>query len=922
MKRLVSVALTVVLLLTSFPVFSKTVETIKSNQTEFRAFFYDIFDDNSFLYKDNESYKDVIKYAKNNCFRAVFFKTTTSGSSIYPSRFLNNLAKDDLLDDIITYAHKNGVKVYAVIDVQNLTNGSVSSRLNGWTVNGEWNLSVPQVRDFILSYTKELAEYNLDGIVADNFWYSSKDFADEKALELYSQGTKESHRLNATETLLTSMYKAVKKISPSTYFGVGTPSVCVNKENDKNGSKTYGDESVNDNFFDIRQIVKQGCADFISPHMTNAIADDDYSYLNIVEWYSDLINKTDISLIPFVMTSFVNEKLLFDKYEIVNQIQLNRNVDSLGHILSDYHSLKTTDVMEVLAPLYQLSGVFNMSTDLTFKAPLEVTLPESYKTTVYYSSYYIAGTCNPLLKLYLNGKEVTSVGKAGVFGVLVNLNKGDNYFTFTQGEESVSINIVRKVSSTGESVITKNTAMFPTYDDFVYSGEEITLSCTAPSGAVVTAQVGRETFTLEQEKEATKGYPVKHSLKVVLNPSVSESETTNIGKITYTLYNGDNVEGFTSVGSVFYVGKNSRAAVVCIEELGLGTLYKKPDTNSDVSAYIYTGVKEYVIGSSGNFFILQSGGYIPKGSVDPVSGKIDLKNNISGGILKVYEDYEKIVLDTSKNSAFTAKLTDNSLTVTLYNTGATPSIDLSNSRVLSGMSAEKKDNCTVYTFTQKKSNALWGYHIDYLGEKTVITLKYPPKISNDPDKPLKDVTVVIDPGHGREDPGALGPAGNSGACEKDLNMAVSAQLKLQLEKLGAKVYVTRTTDIRVDYEGRLGFSDAVKPDFFISVHHNSTAITNDSSKSSGFEIYYHWSRSKTFAQNLHDKVIEITGKKSRDIHYADYRVTRMYYAPSVLVECGYMLNPNEYSTLITSEEIKNTAKGLAQGVLKTVKQNG
>lgn len=922
MKRILAIILTALMLVNSIPAFAKTVNTLVSKQTEFRAFFYDAFDQNSFLFNDSETYKDVIKYAKNNSFRAIFIKTTTSANSIYPSRYLDNLAQGDLLKEIIAYAKENEVRVYAVIDVQTVSGGTVASRLSGWTSDGQWNLSVPQVSEFILSYTKELAKYNVDGIVADNFWYSSEDFDDSFAIELYAKKDKETHRRNTTSSLVKSMYDIVKKTNPNTYFGVGTPSVCVNKENDKNGSKTYGDESVNDNFFDIREIVKSQKLDFISPHMTHAIADDDYGYLNIIEWYSDLIYGTDISLIPFLMTSYVNKELLFDKYEIVNQLQLNRNVDSLGHILNDYHSLKTTDVMSVVSPLYKLSGVFNMTTDLTlYKSPLEVTLPETYKTTVYYSTYFVTGTCDPFKPLSLNGKKVETVGEAGVFGILVNLEKGDNYFTFTQGEESVSINIVRKEQSTSTTT-DKNTSMFPTFDDFVFSGEETTFSCIAPAGASVTAYIGIDHFPLFQEVEADYGTAVRYSCKTVLNINADENKTTNIGKIKYHLNFGGVDSDYTSVGSVYYVGKNSKAAVVCIEELGLGTVYKKPDTNSDVSAYIYTGVQEYILGTSGDFFILQSGGYIPKASVDPVAGKIDLKNTVSGGILKVYDDYEKIVLDTSRNSAFTAKLTDDTLTVTLYNTYSAINVDLANSRVLKSMTTQKKENCVVYKFEQKKDNALWGYHIDYLGDKTVITLTYPPKISDDNMRPLKGVTVVVDPGHGREDPGALGPAGTFGASEKDLNMAVSAQLKLELEKLGAKVYVTRTTDIRVDYEGRLGFSDSIKPDFFISVHHNSTALTSDSSKSEGFEIYYHWSRSKKFAQNLYDKVIERTFKVGRDIHYADYRVTRMYYAPSVLVECGYMLNPTEYSTLISPYTVEATAQGLAQGVLETVKQNG
>ena len=231
MKRILAIILTALMLVNSIPAFAKTVNTLVSKQTEFRAFFYDAFDQNSFLFNDSETYKDVIKYAKNNSFRAIFIKTTTSANSIYPSRYLDNLAQGDLLKEIIAYAKENEVRVYAVIDVQTVLGGTVASRLSGWTSDGQWNLSVPQVSEFILSYTKELAKYNVDGIVADNFWYSSEDFDDSFAIELYAKKDKETHRRNTTSSLVKSMYDIVKKTNPNTYFGVGTPSVCVNKEN-------------------------------------------------------------------------------------------------------------------------------------------------------------------------------------------------------------------------------------------------------------------------------------------------------------------------------------------------------------------------------------------------------------------------------------------------------------------------------------------------------------------------------------------------------------------------------------------------------------------------------------------------------------------------------------------------------------------
>ncbi len=920
MKRLLAVVLAITLLLSTLPAFAKTVDSLKSPQNEFRAFFYDSFDDNSFLNNPDDSIDDIFSYANKHAFRAVFIKVATSGKSIFPSRFLNNVAGTDALKSIINKAKSAGVKVYAVIDVQNLDGGTVSNRLSGWTVDGKWNLSVPQVQNFITAYTKELAKYAVDGIVADNFWYSSADVNDSTALSLYSSSEANTHRLNATNTLVHSMRNAVKNTNKNIYFGIGVPDVCVNRSTDETGSKTYGKEAVSDNFFDVRSFIKYDLVDFVSPHMSHAITDDDYNYLNIIEWYTDEVSGTEVSVIPFLKPNLIGTDPRFDKFEIMNQIQINRNVDSLGHVLCDYHSLKNTDVMETLAQVYDLSSVFDITTDLTLTNRLNVQVPATKTTTVYYDKYYVAGTCDPKQPLYLNGEKVPNVGNAGVFGILLDLEVGENYFTFTQGENSTTITIVRK-SSTSTNYTSKLSSIFPTYDDFAYAGEELILTCIGPSGAYVTAEFQGSTYTMEQEVPAETGIAVKFYARVTAIPYAKSNETTKLGKVKYTMYFNGAYASYTSIGNVFYVGENSRAAVVCIEDQGLGTLYKKPNTDSDVVSYIYTGVKEYVIGSSGNFFILQSGGYIPKASVDPVTGVVNLKNTTSGGRLSVYDDYEKITLDTSRQSAFTAKLTDDKFTFTLYNTQEIANLDISNSRVFATQNVEKKDNCVTYSFSLKEAKGLWGYHVEYLENKTTITFKYPPKLSSNHEKPLEGVTVVIDPGHGNEDPGALGPAGSEGAAEKDLNMAVSAQLKLELEKLGAKVYMTRTTDVRLDYQGRLGFSDAIKPDFFISIHHNSTALTADSSKAEGFEIYYHWSRSKKFAQNLYDGVMANTVREGRDIHYADYRVTRMYYAPSVLVECGFMLNPTEYSQLIDPFFISNTAVGLAQGVLESVRQN-
>lgn len=910
MKKFLAFVLCLALFLSPIFTNAKTIETLQSKQSEFRAFYYNFFESGI------DDAKNAIDFAVANSFKAIFFETTISGESVYPSRYLINAFEEDALKKIIKYAKEKNVRVYAVVNVQTLSQNpaSITARLSGWTENGRWNLSSRTVNEFILSYVKELvSNYNLNGIVIDNFWYENE--VDDSA---YAPETSpEDYRRETTENLILSLVKAIKKIDDEIYIGVTTPSVCINKSQDKSGSLTYGDESFSDNFFDARKIVETGLVDFICPKMTDSIYSDDYNYLNIMEWWTDLVDGSEVSVIPFLMTDYVNKKDRFDKYEIVNQIQINRNLDSLGHVLYSYPSLVESDVLSVISPLYKLSSVFDMTTDLSFESSLKVAQPGSQYITTTYDDYYIAGTCDPDEPLFLNGEEFTTVGEDGVFGVFVELEDGENEFLFEQWSASVEI-VINKKEPTYTSDTVNVYSMFPYYDDFVYVGDLVKISCKGPANAEISAKVGDEVFSLSEvstSKDGTATYETEVELK-----NYKKSETTNLGKIIYTLkFNGKQKE-YKSPGRLFYVGENSRAAVVCIEDLGLGTLYKKPDTESDVDAYIYTGVEEYIIGSSGDFFISQSGGYISKASVDPVDGVIDLSNEVKSASLKRYEDYEKLTLKTDKKSFFTANMTDTTFSLTLYNTENSAKFSNLNSKVLGECSVSEKENSVTYTF--KLKGDLWGYHVDYEEDNTIITLKYPPIKSDDASLPLKNVVVVVDPGHGREDIGATGPAGKNGANEKDLNMAVSAQLKLELENLGAKVYVTRTTDIRVNFEGRLGFADAIKPDFFISIHHNATAINVDSTKSDGFEIYYHWEHSKDFANNLYKGVMALSEKTERGVHYADYRVTRMYYAPSVLVECGFMLHPFEYSSLIKKTTVKLTAKGLANGVVKTMEQYG
>lgn len=102
-----------------------------------------------------------------------------------------------------------------------------------------------------------------------------------------------------------------------------------------------------------------------------------------------------------------------------------------------------------------------------------------------------------------------------------------------------------------------------------------------------------------------------------------------------------------------------------------------------------------------------------------------------------------------------------------------------------------------------------------------------------PGAPLSGATVVLDPGHGGEEPGAVGPAGTT---EKVVNLAIAQETKRQLEAQGATVVLTRTGDYRITLASRTAIAQALRPVVFLSIHHN--AEPDEHRTTPGAETYY------------------------------------------------------------------------------------
>ncbi len=170
--------------------------------------------------------------------------------------------------------------------------------------------------------------------------------------------------------------------------------------------------------------------------------------------------------------------------------------------------------------------------------------------------------------------------------------------------------------------------------------------------------------------------------------------------------------------------------------------------------------------------------------------------------------------------------------------------------------------------------------------------------------------VVIDPGHGGRDVGAIA----NGVQEKDLVLPISLRLGRALQSMGYVVQYTRTTDVEIDLEPRVQFANRLQADVFISIHANSLASRNPSV--SGIETYHAPGATLGFAlaTMVHQQVIAATGARDRGVRSARFYVVRHTTMPAILLETGFVTNPQEAANLSDPTYQERLAQGIAQGI--------
>ena len=323
--------------------------------------------------------------------------------------------------------------------------------------------------------------------------------------------------------------------------------------------------------------------------------------------------------------------------------------------------------------------------------------------------------------------------------------------------------------------------------------------------------------------------------------------------------------------------------------------------------------------SSNNFVRLSSGAWVADSNVTLRTENAQIVNVLKDGIYRSGEYLDKLVWQSEISPVINPKFDGNVLTINFGMHTELPPLNLPENlsqTVFSSYSNGVADGIPFYEFIIRNDVNFEGYFVEFIDGEFRFSLKKRKTLAQG-DRPLTDITIVLDPGHGGDYSGAIGPLGMV-MPEKYLALINTLKLAERLEALGAKVHLTRDTDITVSLQDRVNLSYQVKPDLFISLHINSVAETTNATNIRGFTVWYRNPNSVDIAQSMLDVMHYINPATNRHRGLVQFNlfVCRPSWVPSVLLEAGFIINIDDFVWMIDSVNQDKMADATVQAILE------
>ncbi|MEH2204194.1 MAG: N-acetylmuramoyl-L-alanine amidase [Nostoc sp.] len=576
--------------------------------------------------------------------------------------------------------------------------------------------------------------------------------------------------------------------------------------------------------------------------------------------------------------------------------------------------------MKNLLGLVILGCILTSSVALAEPSLIVVFPQTNYQTSA--QKIFFLGTAPPDGQVLINSKPITR-SKAGHFSPSFPLQLGENLFTVRYHNQELKIKVIGLNASPElpQGVAFAKDSLTPAVDIARLPGEVICFSAIAPPNANVSVILANQTIALLPQPQqaqlpsnlaALTGQNQPHAQSSVGNYQGCTTVATaaDLGKPQFQLTLNGKMITQPGSGKIEILSRSQLPVSEVTVESGVART--GPSTDHSRLTPLPKGTRATVTGREGEWLRLDYGAWINSKETRILPGAVPPQTIIRSVGYRQLPSATEIVFPLQVPVPVSVQQSEQTLALTLYNTTAqTDIIRLDDNPLINRLDWQQEAPGQVkYTFNLKKAQQ-WGYKLKYDGTTLVLALRHPPKIGNTRRKPLANFKIVLDPGHGGKETGASGP---TGYLEKDVNLVVSKLLRDELVKRGATVVMTREDDKEVSLVERQAIISQEEPAIAISIHHNSLPDDGDAEKIKGFGAFWYQPQAHSLAIFLQNYVVKKLGKPSYGVYWDNLALTRPADAPSVLLELGFMSNPDEFEQVVNPEEQKKMAKAIAQGI--------
>lgn len=585
-----------------------------------------------------------------------------------------------------------------------------------------------------------------------------------------------------------------------------------------------------------------------------------------------------------------------------------------------------------------------MATSLSARpeSPLSVVYPPPEHQTVAEKIFFI-GTASPQEPVFINEKKIENRSASGHFAPSLPLEMGENIFTIRQGDEELELKVTRISDrpEIPEELAFAPGSLTPGVDFARLPNELICVGAIAPPDAKVSARIGTSKILLLPQTESID----LPSNSAVLTAEARPTERTNIGKYEgctildiprnygkpiFELERGDRSITKQGEGEIKILSPKDVEVVEVTADAGVART--GASTNHSRLTPLPKGTKARVTGKEGEWLRLDYGAWIKAEETKPLPGNVPPQSIIRGITSRQLESATEIIFPLQTPVPVAVKQQEDRITLSLHNiTAQTDTIRLDDDPIIKRLDWQQISPTQIdYTF-ELKDRQQWGYDLRYEGSNLIFSLRHPPIISatpavkarrdnglferdliqTNPALPLSDLKILLDPGHGGEETGSKGPTGYP---EKEINLIVSKLLEQELTRLGAEVYLTRREDKDVSLKERMAAIDKIKPDLAISIHYNALPDSGDAENTQGISTFWYNTQAHAPAIFLHNYLVEKLDRPDAGTFWNNLALTRPHTAPSILLELGFMINPEEFEWITNKREQQKLAATLAEGI--------